>query len=75
MQAIAWGFEKVEATTATGQQFNANKVIITVPTSVLQTPDTAASIRFRPQLTQHQQAFNDLGYGAVIKFLIEFWFL
>jgi monoamine oxidase len=69
---IAWAFEKVVVTTNTGDKFTVRKIIVTVPVPFLQTTTEAASISFQPELPQHRAAFANLGYGSVIKILLQF---
>jgi monoamine oxidase len=71
VKTIAWAFEKVTATTGNGSTYTAPAVIITVPAALLQ-KESAASISFQPEPTDHLQAFQDLGSGDVIKILVEF---
>lgn len=54
--------------TADNKKFHANKLIITVSAGVLQ----SGTIQFKPALTDHAVAIQGLGFGAVIKFLLEF---
>lgn len=69
---IIWGFEKVVVTTKNAQQFEAQKIIVTLPVALLQNADEPLAISFQPALTQHSAAFKKLGYGSVIKIVIEF---
>ena len=48
--------------------FEAKKLVITVSAGILQ----SGTIQFHPQLTDHAVAIQGLGFGAVIKFLLEF---
>ena len=50
------------------KKFHAEKLIITVSTGVLQ----SGTIQFKPALIDHTLAIQSLGFGAVIKFLLEF---
>lgn len=50
------------------RKFDASKLIITVSLGVLQ----SGSIQFEPSLADHAIAIQGLGFGAVIKFLLEF---
>ena len=59
---------KVTAHTVDNRKFHANKLIITVSAGVLQ----SGTIQFKPALTDHAVAIQGLGFGAVIKFLLEF---
>jgi len=54
--------------TVDNKKFHANKLIITVSAGVLQ----SGTIQFKPALTDHAVAIQGLGFGAVIKFLLEF---
>lgn len=54
--------------TADNKKFDADKLIITVSAGVLQ----SGTIQFRPALIDHAVAIQGLGFGAVIKFLLEF---
>jgi monoamine oxidase len=48
--------------------FVSSKILVTVPISVLQ----KGSIRFTPAIPEYESGARDFGYGAIIKFLIEF---
>lgn len=50
------------------KEFQANKLIITVSAGILQ----SGTIQFKPELTDHAVAIQGLGFGAVIKFLLDF---
>ena len=65
---IEYGTDNVTVTTAGKEKFEANKLIITVSLGVLQ----SGSIQFKPELTDHAVAIQGIGYGTVIKFLLEF---
>ena len=54
--------------TTDNKKFQAKKMIITVSAGILQ----SGTIQFTPQLTDHAVAIQGLGFGAVIKFLLEF---
>src|SRR6185503_1321966 len=54
--------------TADKRKFEADKLIITVSAGVLQ----SGSIQFDPPLKDHALAIQGLGFGGVIKFLLEF---
>ena len=53
---------------ANNKKFHAEKSIITVSAGGLQ----SGTIQFKPALTDHAVAIQGLGFGAVIKFLLEF---
>ena len=50
------------------REFEADSVIVTVSAGVLQ----SGSIQFEPGLKEHALAIQGLGFGGVIKFLLEF---
>ena len=54
--------------TIDNKKFQADKLIITVSAGVLQ----SGTIQFKPALTDHAVAIQGLGFGTVIKFLLEF---
>lgn len=54
--------------TTDNKKFHAKKLIITVSAGILQ----SGTIQFKPELTDHAVAIQGLGFGAVIKFLLEF---
>jgi monoamine oxidase len=58
----------VSVYTTDNKKFQAKKLIITVSAGVLQ----SGTIQFKPALTGHAVAIQGLGFGAVIKFLLEF---
>ena len=74
-KTVAWAFEKVEVTTSNGAVFSAKKLISTIPPPVLLHGETAPV--FQPAVTTHLKAMQNLGFGDVIKILIEckapFW--
>lgn len=67
VENITW--KKGNVTVIAGEkQIRGTKVIVTAPLGVLQ----KGVIRFDPPLPDHQWAFKQLGFGGVIKFLLEF---
>ena len=54
--------------TADGKKFEADKLIITVSAGVLQ----SGNMKFYPELKEHSIAIHNLGFGTVIKFLLQF---
>jgi len=67
VKKIKWKRNEVQLVTAQ-QLFNANKVLITVPIGVLQ----SETIQFLPQLPDVISAAKKLGYGGVIKIILQF---
>jgi monoamine oxidase len=67
--AVQQDQDTVVVHTADGKLHHALAVLLTVPASILQ----AGTIQFIPALpAMHQQAFGDIGFGAVIKLLLQF---
>ena len=65
---IEYDTGEIVVTTTDTKKFEANKLIITVSLGVLQ----SGSIQFKPALTGHAVAIQGIGFGTVIKFLLEF---
>lgn len=65
---IEWKDNKVEAITEKGERHVANKIIITVPLSVLQ----QQQIQFAPAIDEHLQWTHQIGIGAVVKVVARF---
>lgn len=54
--------------TTDNKKFQARRAIITVSAGILQ----SGTIQFKPELAEHAVAIQGLGFGSVIKFLLEF---
>jgi monoamine oxidase len=65
---IRWRKGKVTAVLENGSTHDAEKVIITVSLGILK----SGGLRFDPPLRNHEEAFRNIGFGGVIKFLFEF---
>lgn len=66
---ITWNKRKVEVITVNNESFSAGQLIITVPISVLQKEQM---ITFVPAIQDKLNAAKQIGFGGVIKVLIEF---
>ena len=69
---IDWEKNSVTVYTANGKKYDGQKVIVTVPVSVLQTALGEASINFTPPLDEYVNAAAQTGYGTVIKVILQF---
>jgi monoamine oxidase len=71
VKAINW--QKGEVTDYSGNKFTAKKVLVTVPLGIL-TADSLLrdSIVFNPPVSDKMEAASKLGYGEVIKIILEF---
>jgi len=65
---IQWQKGNVRIILENGSTLDAEKVIITVSLGILK----KGGIRFSPPLPRHDEAFKQIGFGGVIKFLFEF---
>ena len=68
VKQIKWEKNNIEVSCLSGEKYTAGKIIITVPVGVMQ----SKSIEFSPAIPDIESAFQNLGYGHVIKFLFEF---
>lgn len=71
VKQIDWEKNEVTVYTATGK-YNAEKLIVTVPLGVLRSTAAAASINFTPPLDDYIKAAAEIGFGAVIKIVLQF---
>lgn len=67
-------YEPGEVTVYTKQEqkYHADKVIITVPVSILQQSLGKAAINFTPPLDEYVRAAHHVGFGHVVKVVIQF---
>lgn len=73
VREIIWSKGEVTVLTAGGEKYSGSKVIITVPLGILQlSPDEEAAIRFSPSLPDKMNAIQEMGFGAVLKVLLQF---
>jgi monoamine oxidase len=73
VKTIRWQPNQVETITADGRVFIAQKAIITVPVGVLQAAQQhTTALSFEPALPTQQQAIQQVGFGPVVKVIIQF---
>jgi len=73
IKLIDWKKNEVRLHSAEHKIFTGVKAIITVPLSILQTSSVnKASIEFTPPIPSKLEAISNMGYGQIIKFIIEF---
>ncbi|HLP21227.1 MAG TPA: NAD(P)/FAD-dependent oxidoreductase, partial [Chitinophagales bacterium] len=73
VKTITWKKGNVSITTGTGEQFSAQCALITVPLGILQLPATHSNaIKFVPALPDKTAIAEEMGFGAVIKILLQF---
>lgn len=68
VKEIKWQKNNVTVITFIGKEFNASKVLITIPPAVL----NAKTVGFIPEVPDHSNAIDKIETGGVIKFLAEF---
>ena len=68
VKEIRWNETGAELITNGKERFRAEKIVITVPLGVLK----HERILFSPGLGDYQKAVHDIGFGSVIKFMMEF---
>ncbi|MBC7827431.1 MAG: FAD-dependent oxidoreductase [Chitinophagaceae bacterium] len=70
---VRWHKGHVEAIDQTGVSYTAKKIIVTVPLGVLQAAkESPGHINFSPAISDVQKAIDSLGYGIVIKLILQF---
>jgi len=73
VKEIDWKPGDVKLITDKGVLYSAEKLIIALPLGVLQaTKKQKASVTFHPAIKDQTRAINDIGFGAIIKILLEF---
>ncbi|OON66468.1 flavin monoamine oxidase family protein [Hymenobacter sp. CRA2] len=73
VRCLRWQPGQVTAECAGGRQYQAAQALITVPLGVLQAAETEPGhLRFEPELPAQRAAAAQLGFGAVVKVLLEF---
>lgn len=73
VKEINWQENNVTIVTADQKTFAANKVIVTVPLGILKAdPSYKTAIAFQPAINEYKSAMNNIGFGTVIKVMIEF---
>jgi monoamine oxidase len=73
VKKIHWEHGRVEVITTDEVSYKAGKVIIALPLGVLQAaPSEKGAISFSPSVPQYQQAIQQMGFGAIVKILLEF---
>lgn len=64
---INWQKDFVTVETVGGKKFSGNKVVVTVPISLLRN----ATINFTPSLDEHTAAAANVGFGTVVKVILD----
>lgn len=69
---LQWEKDRVSVSTSRDQTYRAKKAVIAIPLGVLQSEHPLSSLSFLPALPEKKQALHDMGFGGVIKILVEF---
>lgn len=70
---IYWEPGKVSATTTDETAYHAQRIILAVPLGILKASEgETGAIAFHPPLKAHTKAIQQMGFGSVIKILLEF---
>lgn len=70
---INWSTDQVNILTMCSRIYKASRLVVTTPVSVLQaSADSENYLEFTPAVPQHIQAARNIGFGPVIKIIIEF---
>lgn len=73
VKQVDWRAGDVKIITGNGVLYSAEKLVIALPLGVLQVKkEESASVTFHPAIQEQSQAINDIGFGAIIKILLEF---
>ncbi|MFI5153072.1 MAG: flavin monoamine oxidase family protein [Chitinophagales bacterium] len=69
---VEWRNGPIRVFTNAGKSFQAEKVLVTIPLGLLQKENKVGSISFDPSLGHFQESFRDIGYGSIVKILLNF---
>jgi monoamine oxidase len=72
VKQIDWQKGAVAVYTDTGDRFHAEKLIVTLPAGVLQRKMATCSVNLTPSLDNYEQAWQQIGFGSVMKILLRF---
>jgi len=72
IKQIDWETNSVNVYTANNKKYHGEKVIVTVPVSILQRSLSKASINFTPPVDDYIDAAKQIGFGSVIRIVLEF---
>lgn len=72
VKQVSWHKDDVTVQCADGRTYKADKLIVTIPVGVLQHIGSDAHIDFNPALENHMAAIQKVGWGTVIKAILQF---
>ncbi len=72
VEQVDWKEGEVQVRSRDGKLFSGSKLIITVSAGILQRTIGPCTIRFNPIPEEHLHAYRMIGFGPVIKFIVQF---
>jgi monoamine oxidase len=70
---VHWTHGQVEVITKDQVSYKAAQLIIALPLGILKAdPSEAATVSISPSVSRYQQAIDDIGFGAIVKLLLQF---
>ncbi|MEP6676778.1 MAG: NAD(P)/FAD-dependent oxidoreductase [Ferruginibacter sp.] len=72
VKQIDWQKNDITVITSAENKYTADKIVISIPISVLQQTGSAGSVNFTPPLDGYINAARQIGFGTAIKILISF---
>jgi monoamine oxidase len=72
VQEVRQAKEGISVLLTTGQEISADKVLVTIPVNALAGTNSHAAIVFDPPLPEYQKAAANIGFGEVMKMVMEF---
>ncbi|WP_158828134.1 flavin monoamine oxidase family protein [Mucilaginibacter lacusdianchii] len=73
VKEIQWQHNDVSIITADRNIYKAEQVVVALPLGVLQaSPDDSGALSFTPPVKEQTQALQKMGFGAIIKVLLQF---
>lgn len=73
VKEIRWQQGRAKAITSEGAEYEASQILIALPLGVLQADkNEQGAITFIPEIKKQQEAINAMGFGSIIKVLLEF---
>ncbi len=73
VKEIRWQPGRAKAITSEGAEYEASQILIALPLGVLQADkNEQGAITFIPEIKKQQEAINAMGFGSIIKVLLEF---
>jgi monoamine oxidase len=72
VRQIDWERSEVTVRTASGKQYHAEKVLVTLPVSIMTDPGGPVSLNITPPADEYINAYRQIGFGTVVKVVLDF---